>query len=49
MAAEAGRREQEAFRLSDRHHSAGIGGGIHLQFQGDIGVDPGQEGDQLGF
>jgi hypothetical protein len=49
VAAEAGRRKQEALGLGDGRHGTGIGGGIDLALEGGIGVDPGQEDDQLGF
>ena len=49
VTAEAGRRKQEAFGLGDGDDGAGIGGGIHLELEGGIGVDFGEESNQLGF
>lgn len=49
VARQAGRGEQEAFRLGDGRHGAGIAGFIHLELEGGIGLHLGQKGGELCF
>lgn len=49
VALQTGGREGKSFRLRNGHHSAGIGGGIHLELEGWIGFHLGEKSGELGF